>query len=395
MGVKVREKRAGEYWLFVNHHGRRTSKRIGSDKDTALEVAEKLRAKLVLGEFGIMEKKDIPTFKEYAERWLEIYVKQVRRPATYDRYSFTLRQYIFPKIGSKPLNLITRGDFRNVLLTARRKSGEPLSRSTISLMKDVCSGVLTHAMDDELISVNPTHGLIKRLQLERDKRSDLDPLTHEEVGLFMEKCRELYPEYCAFFLCAFRTGMRMGELLALQWSDVDWNGKFIRVERSYKLGRISATKTGKARRVDMSDQLCETLKGLYPQAKKDGFRMGLGEAVEVIFHRDGAPMEQNYIRRVFKRILEKAKLREIRFHDIRHTYASLLLSDGVTPVYVKEQMGHSSIQMTVDIYGHLIPSSNRGAVNRLDTRFNAHPNAPQAHPPKTKEPQPLEIAALS
>jgi len=93
---------------------------------------------------------------------------------------------------------------------------------------------------------------------------------------------------------------------------------------------------------------------------------------------------------VFKRVLQKAGLRESRFHDIRHTYASLLLSDGVAPVYVKEQMGHSSIQMTVDIYGHLIPSSNRGAVNRLD----AHPFAPQVHPPEMEKPQPLKIAAL-
>jgi integrase len=395
MGVSVREKKPGEYWVFLTHHGKRTSRKIGKDEGEARDVAEKLKAKMVLGDFGIEQKKDMPTFKEYAEKWLATYVKQVRRLATYDRYSFTLRQYVFSKIGSKPLNLITRGDVRDVLLTAKKKNGEALSRSTIALMKDVCSGVLAHAMDDELISVNPTHGLIKRLQLERDKRSNLDPLNHEEVKLFMEKCSEFYPEHYPFFLCAFRTGMRMGELLALQWGDVDWNGKFIRVERSYKLGRISPTKTGKARRVDMSDQLCETLRGLYTQAKKDGFRMGLGEPVEVVFHRDGAPMEQNYIRRVFKRILQKAELRGIRFHDMRHTYASLLLSDGVTPVYVKEQLGHSSIQMTVDIYGHLIPSSNRGAVNRLDTHSNAHPNAPQVHPPKIKEPQSLEIAALS
>ena len=262
-------------------------------------------------------------------------------------------------------------------------------------MKDVCSGVLTHAMDDELVSVNPTQGLIKSLKLERDKRSTLDPLNHGEVNLFLRQCMELYPEYYPFFLCAFRTGMRMGELLALEWGDVDWNGKFIRVERSYKLRVISPTKTGKARRVDISDHLCETLRSLHTQAKKDGFRMGLGEAVDVVFHREGTQMEQNYIRRVFKRVLQKAGLREIRFHDIRHTYASLLLSDGVTPVYVKEQLGHSSIQMTVDIYGHLIPSSNRGAVNRLDTLSNTHPNAPHAHPPKTKEPQPIEIVALS
>jgi integrase len=65
-------------------------------------------------------------------------------------------------------------------------------------------------------------------------------------------------------------------------------------------------------------------------------------------------------------MLDKAKLRDMRFHDIRHSFASLLLSNGESPVYVKEQLGHSSIQMTVDIYGHLIPSSNRQAVNALD-----------------------------
>ncbi len=351
----------------------------------------------MLGEFDIdvEDKEAPPTFREYAEKWLATFVRQLRKPATYERYSFTLRQYVFPKIGSKPLDQITRGDVRDLLLTAKRKNGDPLARSTIALIKDVVSGVIAHAIDDELVGVNPALGLIKRLQLERDKRSAMDPFSHQEVKLFLEKCMELYPEYYAFFLCAFRTGMRMGELLALQWGDVDWNSKFIRVERSYKLGRISTPKTGKGRRVDMSDHLCETLRGLHTQAKKDGFRMGLGEAVEVIFHRDGSPMEQNFIRRIFKRILRKAGLREIRFHDMRHTYASLLLSDGVTPVYVKEQLGHSSIQMTVDIYGHLIPSSNRGAVNRLDTPSKTLPNAPQAHPPKTKEPQPIEIAALS
>ncbi len=88
--------------------------------------------------------------------------------------------------------------------------------------------------------------------------------------------------------------------------------------------------------------------------------MGRGDQViEVIFHRKGKLMEQNFIRRIFKRILQKAGLREIRVHNTRHTFSSLLLTEGVTPVYVKEQLGHSSIQMTVDIYGHLIPNSNR------------------------------------
>ncbi|MEN6440579.1 MAG: site-specific integrase, partial [Syntrophobacter sp.] len=101
---------------------------------------------------------------------------------------------------------------------------------------------------------------------------------------------------------------------------------------------------------------------------------------ENIFQRNGKMIEQNFIRKVFKRILTKAGLREIRLHDCRHTFASLLLTDGASPVYVKEQLGHTSIQMTVDIYGHLIPSANRQAVNRLDSSV-----APSPHPAKAEK----------
>lgn len=87
-------------------------------------------------------------------------------------------------------------------------------------------------------------------------------------------------------------------------------------------------------------------------------------------------------------MLIKAGLREIRLHDIRQTFASQLLSDGASPVYVKEQLGHTSIQMTVDIYGHLIPSSNREMVNRLDSQ----PSATPPQPAKIEKAQPIEIA---
>ncbi len=82
----------------------------------------------------------------------------------------------------------------------------------------------------------------------------------------------------------------------------------------------------------------------------------------------------------------------MRLHDIRHTYASLLISNSESLAYVKDQLGHSSIEITADIYGHLIPSSNREAVNRLD---NPHPNAPYTHPAKIEKLQPIKIAASS
>ncbi|MCE5333613.1 MAG: tyrosine-type recombinase/integrase [Desulfobacteraceae bacterium] len=129
-------------------------------------------------------------------------------------------------------------------------------------------------------------------------------------------------------------------------------------------------------RAIFGDQLAETLRKLLKTRKEEALRNGSGEVTGIIFHSNGNYIEQNHIRKVFKRLLTKAGLREIRVHDIRHTTASLLLSDGASPVYVKEQLGHTSIQMTVDIYGHLIPSSNRGAINKLDTRQSA----PQTQP---------------
>lgn len=237
----------------------------------------------------------------------------------------------------------------------------------ICIIRDVISGTLGYAVDEELIAGNPVTGILKRLQLERDKQIKIEPMNEKEVAKFLELTANHFKEHYEFFLCAFRTGMRLGELLALKWGDIDWNQKFIKVERSFKRGRFTKTKTGKSRRVDMSDQLFDALKQLLTKRKKESLKLGRSEPFDIIFHKNGGPISQNTIRNIWKRILKKAGIREMRLHDIRHTYASLLLSMGQSPVYVKEQLGHSSIKTTVDIYGHLIPSSNRGAVNQLDS----------------------------
>jgi len=331
-----------------------------------LKIAEKIDAKLKLGDVGIMDDKPKPPpFKEYAQLWLEGYIKPLRRETTYERYQSIMERHVYPVLGKVPIDEIKRGDIRNMLLALLKKG---ISWETVLLVRNVISGPMVHALDDEIITANPVSGVFRRINAPRNPKREIDPLNHEGVVLFLEACAKSYPEHSAFFLTAFRTGMRLGELLALQWRDIDWHGKFILVRRSYKRGRLNHTKTGKQRRVDMSNQLIAALKELHLTRKKEALESGTGKVEEFIFHRDGKPIAQNSIRYPFKRILEKAGLREIRFHDIRHTYASLLFSDGASPVYVKEQMGHSSIQITVDIYGHLIPNSNRDMVNRLDTQ---------------------------
>jgi integrase len=257
----------------------------------------------------------------------------------------------------------------------------------------VISGTFEHAIDEEIVKNNPSQGILGKLGLDGKKdREPVQPMTVDEVSLFLETCKKHRKDWYPLFSCAFRTGMRLGELLALQWRDIDWNSKCIQVKRSFRNGRITKPKNGKYRRVDMSNQLIMILRELLNERKKEGLKAGKGAPVVIVFHTKGKPTSQNTIRNIWKRMLKKAGLRDMRLHDIRHTYASQLLSNGESPVYVKEQLGHSSIQMTVDIYGHLIPSSNREAVNRLD---NPHPNAPHLQPAKIKKPQSIEITTNS
>jgi integrase len=390
MGVKVREKPPGSgvFWIFINHNGKRKAKKIGTDEDKANEVAEKIKAKLVLGEFNIKTRRRSTQllFKNYGKTWLEVYIKSIRTQSTYERYEGVLRNHVYPALGNKPLDQIKRSDIKNLILTLHKKS---LSKSSLELVRDVISGPMNYAIDEEIITANPVAGIFKQLKLERPRKLEKDPLNFSEVDLFLATCQKHFADYYTFFLTAFRTGMRSGELLALEWRDIDFNSKFILVQRTYKRGRIGKTKTGKTRRVDMSNQLIAALKHLQIKRKKQALKQGLGEPVEIIFHQDKKHIEQNFINKLFKRILKKAGMRELNFHYIRHTFASLLLSNGESPVYVKEQLGHSKIGTTVDIYGHLIPSSNREAVNRLD---NMQPDATQAQPAKIKNPQPVKIA---
>jgi integrase len=171
--------------------------------------------------------------------------------------------------------------------------------------------------------------------------------------------------------------MRLGELLGLQWGDIDFNGRFIEVRRNLVAGRETTPKSGKTRRVDMSNQLTETLRSLLIARKAEALKKGWGKVPDWVFcNEDGRPLDGDNLRhRVFYKILRKAGLRRVRFHDLRHTFASLLLQQNESPAYVKEQLGHASIQITVDVYGHLIPGANRQAVDRLDDTTVRHPGA--------------------
>jgi len=180
--------------------------------------------------------------------------------------------------------------------------------------------------------------------------------------------------------------MRVGELIALQWEDIDWNGEFVEVRRAISRGVVGTPKNGKPRRIDMSDRLAAVLSEHRRAMAKEALAQGHSLPERVFVNPEGGELKASSVVKPYRRILTKAGLRRLRFHDLRHSFASALLANGEPLAYVKEEMGHSSIQITVDVYGHLEPGANREAVNRLDDpgwkiqERKSGETAPQAHP---------------
>ena len=164
--------------------------------------------------------------------------------------------------------------------------------------------------------------------------------------------------------------MRRGELLGLQWGDIDWVSQKIHVRRSLYKGGFQSPKSEYSKRaIDMGPRLTQVLKE--HRAKQNETRLKVGSAWannEIVFcENDGSPLDgDNLYHRDFKAILKKAELRSIRIHDLRHTFASILIAAGHNLKYIQNQVGHSSIKVTMDLYGHLMPEVYVGAAQRSE-----------------------------
>ena len=187
---------------------------------------------------------------------------------------------------------------------------------------------------------------------------------------------------------ALRAGLRKGELVALKWGDIQFGAsandqnRYILVQRSYYRGRFTTPKGNRSRRVDLSTQLRTALLELRDKHMVKAVmanRTSIADDLVFPSHAGTVIKPDNIFPRYMQPALEKAGLRRFRFHALRHSFGSLLIQGGASLAYVKEQMGHSSIQITVDVYGHLIPGANIAWVDRLDAEPTQHRSAPRTH----------------
>jgi integrase len=396
MGVRVREKRAGssEFWVFVASKGQRTSRLVG-DREAAETAATVIQAKLTLGDRSIFDppapiaptpEPEI-TLREYAREWRKNYTGLACKQTTLGAYESNLDLHILPALGDRPLKSITRRDCKNLIaaclakprtrkLTASTDPTAPVLTLAGKPVKNVIrtlSSLLSAAVEDGLIDSNPALNKIGRFCKDGRIKPKINPFTREEARAFLAAVKVHAPREQALFMTALRAGLRLGELFGLEWGDLDVHGHFIEVRRNRSGGQVTTPKNGESRRVDMSDQLAETFQRLRVERKVETLKRGWGQVPETVFVTEaGRPYDAANLRqRIFYRTLAKAGIRRVRLHDLRHTYASLLIQQRESLAYVRDQMGHSSIKVTVDTYGHLVPGANRQAVNRLDD--SSHP----------------------
>lgn len=368
MGVTVRQKvkgRGNPWWVFITHNNQRTSRRVG-DKAAADEVASKIRAKLELGEFGFEEKKKVPTFKIFAESFMDTYSAVNHKASTHDSYRTALDLHLYPYFEDMQLDSISRKDVKE-FINLKLQGG--LGPGTVRNLKAYLSAILSEAVDDELIESNPALRTGKLINKKANKKA-IHPLTWEEKVELENAMQKHYPRHYPFFLAALRTGMRLGELVALKTGDLDFHGRFIEVRRSFAKGRLTTPKSGQLRRVDMSTELSKVLKAHIIKGKKISLKKGWGEPPEwLFFNEEGGMIDPDNLRsRVFYKCLAKAELRHIRIHDLRHTYATLRIMKGDNIKDVSKQLGHHSVMITLDTYSHWVPGAKKSEVDELDLK---------------------------
>jgi len=270
MGVKVREWK-GAWWLFVDHQGRRKARRVGTGRDgkKAADLAKiKIQARLAEGgDLSVLDPSvAVPTLKDYAQHWLDGVASLRCQPSTVELYRHRLNTRLLPALGALPLNAITRERVKAVVAEQFRAGslkieGRSISPKTLRAVMSTLITILNSAVEDGLISTNPAARWGRVVRAEQTEVEEVEAFTPEELTRLLDVTERSDPDAYPFVLCLARTGLRVGEGMALQWADVDSPQRMLLVRRSARRGRTSVPKNGKARRVDMSRQLCDVLRG--------------------------------------------------------------------------------------------------------------------------------------
>ena len=353
---------------FYDQNGKRRLKTLpkGITKEKARKVMAEIERAIESGTY--IAKLHIPTFSEVAGDWLK-YKKPTVRESVIDSYEGHIENYLKPFMGNMPINRINFDAIEKFMDYARKQKRiiknkrkaeseliiKSMAEATLKRIMITLGQILKYATRKRYIEFNPIREIEKPKAKGRGRIDFLHP--HEIRALLAHTEGE---KYRMLFLMAIMTGMRQGELLGLKWCDIDRINNQACVRRTFNHGKFQEPKTVKSsRKIDLAPIVISELKKWQLQCP--------ASKLDLVFPNDqGNPLDaMNMMHRQFRPALRRTKLREIRFHDLRHTYASLLIDQGEHPKYIQGQMGHASINITMDVYGHLMKDVNSEAPLKL------------------------------
>ena len=333
---------------------------------TRKEVAAKLVKVLSNREDGLTFDAKNLTLGKYLDLWLKDSVQDTVRLSTYQGYERNARLHIKPALGRIKLDRLTPVHVRG-LYRERMEAG--LSHRMVQLVHTTLHKALKQAVNDGLIPRNVTEAV----KAPRPVKKEMQALNPEQARALLGEAHGHRLE--ALYALAVTTGMRQGELLGLKWEDVDLEARTIRIRRTLSTamgGGISFNppKTAKSRRsIRLTELAVSSLKWHRKAQLEERMKLaGLWKDHDLVFTTGvGTPMSRaDLITRSFKPLLKKAELPDIRFHDLRHTCATLLLGRGVHVKLVQELLGHSTIAVTLDTYSHVLPGMDDGLADTMD-----------------------------
>jgi integrase len=304
---------------------------------------------------------------EYLGRWLADSVSDTVKATTFERYEQITRLHLKPAPGRLKLKALTPAHVRGLY---RDKLEAGSSVPTVRYIHTTLHKALKQAVMDGLIPRNATEAV----KPPQPSREEMHPLTPQQAKLLLQVAQEAGDRLEALYVLAIHTGLRQGELLGLKWDDVDLDDGSLQVRRTLALTRSgpvfkSPETTGSRRSVRLTSNAVEAFKSHLERQLAEIDKMGSiwSENGLISASETGESLDRRAVTKLkFKPLLKRAGLPEIRFHDLRHTCATLLLTRNVNPKIVSEMLGHSTIAITLDTYSHVLPNMRDHAAAAME-----------------------------
>ncbi|WP_280770078.1 tyrosine-type recombinase/integrase [Salipaludibacillus daqingensis] len=358
-------KKEGNSWYYVfslkDSNGKRKQKKKRGFK-TKKAAQQALTESLNSYNKGSFIEPSNACYNDYLTEWFDT-KKNTIGIQTAQVYEIYLNKRVIPSLGDYKLSELSTMQIQSFI---NKLHEEGLSRSTIKKNYEIIRNSLEHAVDYDLLTKNVS----LKVKLPRVTQKEMNVWNEKELTQFLEVAKE--DQMNMVFFLALMTGMRQGEILGLRWKDIDLNKRLLSIKQTLTHdGKtfLTGAKTKSSLRTIYLSKI--TVKALQSHKAKISKQKESLEAIYtdydlVVCSNHGTPLNPANVRRSLNQLIVEAKVPKIRFHDLRHTHATSLLSKGINVKVVSERLGHSNIKITLDTYSHVLPTMQEDVMQKLD-----------------------------